>query len=128
MNNTATNCASAAADYATLESILRDAYGQSAYGKGKVRHANEGQRFEEQPICVLTDMVGLGYPVGQLMKKAHEAIGMAGRKEFALAYQELLGVIVYAAAAARYVRNHQDEDIPALAPWGYGLKEDDTNE
>ena len=84
--------------YSPLASVLRDAYLQSAKGKGKERHAN-GKPFLMQPIMSIGRMVGPGYPLGQAMKKAQEAGGMFARNNTPAAKAELLGVIVYTAAA-----------------------------
>lgn len=84
--------------YASLRRALDAAYAQSAEGKGKARHGN-GLDFDQQPIMKIGRMVGAGYPVGQAMKKGQEAIGMARRGEHEAAKAELLGAIVYAAAA-----------------------------
>lgn len=84
--------------YASLRRALDAAYAQSAEGKGKARHGN-GLDFDQQPIMKIGRMVGAGYPVGQAMKKGQEAIGMARRGEHDAAKAELLGAIVYAAAA-----------------------------
>lgn len=84
--------------YIKLRNVLDRAYEQSAYGKGKARHAND-RPFDRQPILEIGRMVGPGFALGQVMKKAQEAGGMAGRSSFEAAQAELLGVIVYAAAA-----------------------------
>jgi hypothetical protein len=86
------------ADYQKLKTVLDAAYRQSAEGKGKERHANE-RDFDRQPILEIGRMVGPGYHTGQAMKKCQEAIGMVSRGEHDKAVQELLGTIVYAAAA-----------------------------
>jgi hypothetical protein len=85
-------------DYAPLRGVLDAAYNQSAHGKGKVRHAN-AKPFTQQPIMEIGRMVGLGYQLGQAMKKAQEAGGMAARGETEAAQAELLGAIVYLSAA-----------------------------
>lgn len=85
-------------DYASLRSALDAAYDQSANGKGKKRHAND-RAFTDQPITRITEMVGHGFPLGQAIKKAQEASGMVGRGEIDAARAELLGAIVYLAAA-----------------------------
>lgn len=94
------HCSATRADpsYASLRRVLDAAFAQSAEGKGKARHGN-GLDFDQQPIMKICRMVGAGYPVGQAMKKGQEAIGMARRGEHDAAKAELLGVIVYAAAA-----------------------------
>lgn len=85
-------------DYEHLADALRAAYAQSAAGKGKDRHAN-GRPFIRQPIMEIGRMVGPGYQTGQAMKKAQEAMGMVARGETERARAELLGAIVYLAAA-----------------------------
>jgi hypothetical protein len=94
--------------YGDLRAILDEAYAQSAHGKGKERHASapEGDDlpWERQPILQITRSVGLGFPTGQSVKKITEACGMVNRGKRESAVQELLGAIVYAAAAIRYIR------------------------
>lgn len=85
-------------DYITLATALHAAYAQSASGKGRERHAN-GRPFDRQPIMEIGRMVGPGYQIGQAMKKGQEAMGMLSRNEHARAQAELLGAIVYMAAA-----------------------------
>ncbi len=84
--------------YEPLRATLELAYDQSARGKGKTRHAN-ARAFDQQPIMEIGRMVGPGYQTGQIMKKAQEATTMASRGQYTTALAELLGVIVYAAAA-----------------------------
>lgn len=85
-------------DYQKLKVVLDAAYAQSAEGKGAKIHAN-GKDFERQPILEISRMVGPGFTLGQAMKKAQESAGRIARGEYDEAAQELLGVIVYAAAA-----------------------------
>lgn len=89
--------------YASLRSILNDAYEQAASGKGRDRHAN-GKPFDRQPIMEIARMVGIGYQTGQAMKKAQEATSMAARGEGNAAEAELLGAINYLAAAVLLIR------------------------
>lgn len=84
--------------YADLREALDAAYDQSANGKGKERHAND-RAFTDQPILRITELVGHGFPLGQAIKKAQEAGGMVKRGEVEAARAELLGAIVYLAAA-----------------------------
>lgn len=84
--------------YRSLKNILDRAYEQSACGKGRERHAND-QPFDKQPIMQITDAVGVGFPLGQAAKKITEAAGMLERKNTDAAVRELLGAIVYLAAA-----------------------------
>jgi len=47
---------------------------------------------------------GIGFPTGQAIKKITEAVGMLGRGEGDAAARELLGAIVYTAAAVKFIR------------------------
>lgn len=85
--------------YASLAGVLQAAYDHAAHGKGHVRHGDDKTPFLEQPTMQIARMIGVGYPIGQLMKKAKESTGMVRRKEYDAAVAELLGVINYAAAA-----------------------------
>ena len=84
--------------YEEVAEVLAAALAQTAEGKGRERHAND-KPFDDQPMARITAMVGVGFPLGQVMKKAQEAGGMAQRGENAAAQAELLGVIVYAVGA-----------------------------
>ena len=86
-------------DYSKLRAVLDAAFEQSSAGKGKERHAN-GRPFDRQPILEISRMVGTGYATGQVMKKCQEAHAMAARGEHDRAIAEMLGAIVYSAAAA----------------------------
>ena len=88
--------------YGDLQSILQDAFDQSANGKGKERHAGQ-KAFDRQPIVEIGHMVGPGYAIGQAMKKS-QAMTMQSRAQFEAAERELLGVIVYTAAAVKLIR------------------------
>jgi hypothetical protein len=92
--------------YESLFGVLADAYAQSAFGKGKERHAG-GKPFDRQPIMELGRMLGPDGQLFQVMKKAQEAGSMARRGEAGRAEHELLGVIVYAAAAVLLIREQK---------------------
>ena len=77
--------------YEKLETVFREALKQAASGKGKERHAIEGQPFENQVSCFIAREVGLGYPLGQAAKKILESKRLSKDKAIA----ELLGVINY---------------------------------
>lgn len=81
-------------DYDPLGRVLLLAYEQAASGKGKERHANS-KPFNRQPIMEIARMVGIGYQLGQAMKKAQEASRLPNER----ARAELLGAINYLAAA-----------------------------
>lgn len=80
--------------YEPLAEILRDAFAQAAFGKGKERHADE-RPFAEQPMQMLCDLYGHGFALGQAAKKSQESM----RLPYERARAELLGAIVYTAGA-----------------------------
>lgn len=81
-------------NYDALMSILMDAYQQAASGKGADRHGY-GLNFEDQDMIAVTDRVGLGFPLGQAIKKLSEG----RRLDKASARKEFLGAMVYIAGA-----------------------------
>ena len=81
--------------YWILKDTLARAYDQAKNGKGKERHAKKNEPFEKQKICEITRRVGLGYPLGQAIKKAEEAL----RLDTQAGVKEILGAINYLAAA-----------------------------
>lgn len=86
--------------YEGLARVLGLAYEQSAVGKGKERHAN-ARPFVKQPIMEIGRMLSstCDGELYQIMKKVQEASGMIARRNPEAAQAELLGAIVYAAAA-----------------------------
>lgn len=84
--------------YEPLRAILEAAYKQASSGKGKERHAND-RPFHDQPIMHIARKRGIGFPLGQADKKSEEAQGMIERGQVDAAIRELLGSIVYTAAA-----------------------------
>lgn len=84
--------------YFPLFDVLREALNQAQIGKGEERHGN-GLPFMEQPALTITSAVGLGFPLGQAMKKIQES----QRMEPDAAKRELLGAINYLAAAILYL-------------------------
>ena len=82
--------------YFELALVLAQAFEQAADGKGKERHALEGERFEDQPIVQVAEWLGsTDFPIGQAVKKALEA----GRLSPGAAQSEILGSMNYLAAA-----------------------------
>jgi len=81
--------------YEALHLILTAAMEQAATGKGLERHGDIGVPFVSQPICTIARDVGLGFPLGQALKKIRESKRLA----WPAARRELLGAIVYTAAA-----------------------------
>ena len=98
-------------DYGPLRSVLDMALNQAAFQKGAERHAN-GKPFTDQPMMEIGRMAGLGFPVGQAMKKGQEAIGMVARGQRDAAERELLGAINYLAGAVLLIREQNAEKSP----------------
>ena len=92
--------------YEAFKRILAEAYNQAAYGKGKDRHAEECELFEKQPICEISRRVGLGYPLGQAVKKIYESKRLSGERGIG----ELLGAINYLVAAIIVRREENESD------------------
>lgn len=81
--------------YEPLADVLQKALDQSQRGKGHERHQRGETPFLRQPICEIGRMTGVGYNIGQAMKKGQEAMRLPTER----AQAELLGAIVYLAAA-----------------------------
>jgi hypothetical protein len=90
-------------NYVTLRAILDGAFAQASTGKGKERHARD-LPFERQPMLETTRLVGVGFPLGQAIKKAGEAAGMIKRGQYDAAEAECLGAINYLAGAVAWMR------------------------
>lgn len=90
--------------YEDLRQIFEMALAQARDGKGKERHAKPGERFRDQKICEITRRVGMGFPLGQAVKKIEESQRLPGGHGMA----EILGAINYLAAAVIVLR----EDFP----------------
>lgn len=69
-------------------------------GKGRERHNPHNLRFEDQPIMAIQRAVGIGYPLGQIMKKAQEVTALESNQQ---KVEELLDIIVYAAATVMWL-------------------------
>jgi hypothetical protein len=93
--------------YNKLERVLTRAKGQASEGKGKQRHAKEGEPFEKQKICEITRRVGIGYPLGQAIKKVIESDRLSTEAGVA----ELLGAINYIAAAVIVMEEKEQEPV-----------------
>lgn len=92
--------------YEHLAAVLKDAYAQAAFGKGKERHAND-LPFDHQPMQAISRL--LGNPTGmtyQVCKKVVEAMNM---KDYAARRRELLGAIVYLAGVIVYEDNEHGD-------------------
>lgn len=90
--------------YEDLAEVLHDALMQSAGGKGKERHGKDGLPFSEQRIMLVAKDHGLGYLTGQAAKKLGEAHRLLELKGPEAAQAEILGAIVYSAAAVLHLK------------------------
>lgn len=84
--------------YASLKAIFERAVNQAEYGKGKERHVQDNESFDEQPIMAIQKMVGYGFSLGQAIKKLQES----ARLPYERAIPECLGAMNYIAAAIIY--------------------------
>lgn len=90
--------------YAPLAAVLKEAYDQASKGKGKERHAN-GRPFIDQPIFQINRAIGSAHgAIYQVAKKAEESAKMSDGQR---ACKELMGSIVYAAAAIILIREFE---------------------
>ena len=96
--------------YFALAAVLGDALEQASKGKGKERHAN-ARPFLDQPIMAIGRMLGstADGEFYQVIKKAQEASNMVARGNTSGAKAELLGVIVYAAAAYLLIEESESQ-------------------
>lgn len=85
--------------YESLRGVLIEAFARAAATKGVKRHAREGEVFEQQSLFTITRAVGLGFPLGQAMKKIGEHTETSEQK-----VTELLDAIVYLSAAVIAIR------------------------
>lgn len=94
--------------YRPLFETLMEAFRQASEGKGKERHGN-GRPFLEQPIFTIAESHGAGFLTGQAVKKLCETPGLYENKGADAAVRELLGAIVYSAAAVIYLQSGDDD-------------------
>ena len=89
--------------YDALADVLARAFEQAASGKGAQRHG-QGQAFDEQPMQTIAQLVGVGGPLYQAIKKAQESMRMPPDA----AVRELLGAINYLAGAVIFLEARND--------------------
>ena len=93
-------------EYISLGLVMQSALEQASKGKGRERHASEGESYEDQIICEVARRVGLGYPLGQAVKKIYESQRLIPQ----LGVQELLGAMNYLAAAVIVMQERMEEE------------------
>ena len=93
-------------EYISLGLVMQSALEQASKGKGRERHASEGEAYEDQIICEVARRVGLGYPLGQAVKKIYESQRLIPQ----LGVQELLGAMNYLAAAVIVMQERMEEE------------------
>lgn len=86
-------------EYSRLSGVFQAALEQASEGKGKARHANKGERFEDQQIVEIAMRLS-GNPAAGPLFQAVKKIYESGRFDNSgAAVNELYGAIVYIAAA-----------------------------
>lgn len=93
-------------EYARLRAVLEAAAMQAIAGKGKERHAERGESFEEQQICEITRRLRKSPVAGSLfqaVKKCYESSRLPRDRAVA----ELRGAINYIAAAIIVLEEHE---------------------
>lgn len=83
--------------YDTLSQVLSDAIDQASKGKGRIRHATDGEPFERQQICEIARRLE-GSQVAGVLFQAVKKVYESKRLDTDGAIQELLGAINYIAA------------------------------
>ena len=95
-----------------LEQVFSDVLSQVTDGKGRERHGKnyngEDLSFFDQPLMIITQFFGNGFPLGQAVKKLTEVPAILEQKGQEAAYNEILGAIAYAASAALQLRVEHD--------------------
>lgn len=91
--------------YESLMFVLFDAFKRASDGKGSQRHG-DGRPFEEQWILRGLRVFGLGGAQFQIGKKNEEICNLTEDKD---KVNELLDIIVYAAAGVVYLREEAEE-------------------
>lgn len=90
--------------FSSLNDVLIASRYRAEHGKGKVRHVVGDEEFKDQIICDL-ERQQFGFARGQAAKKLQESLRLKPKE----AIEELLGAIVYIAAAI-IVLQEKDED------------------
>ena len=107
--------------YESLGSVLAEAVEQASGGKGAERHAYSSEPFSGQLIREIPFRLGPGgecFCLGQAVKKIYES----RRLPPARARAELLGAVVYVAAAVPLLRDAESAGAPEAADMPRFLK------
>ena len=91
--------------YENWRIVVESALEQAVEGKGK-RHYQGQKAWDEQPIMQITEVCGIGFPIGQAMKKLDECL----RMEPGAQRRELLGALNYVVAAVIKCNNDASRD------------------
>ena len=86
--------------YEELRRVMWMAYDQATTGKGDIRHADI-LKWQNQMSLRITRMVGIGFPLGQALKKIEESLRLKKDDQI----QELLGAVNYLLKAICYLDN-----------------------
>lgn len=100
-------------NYQVLERILKEAYEQAAEGKGKERHAVEGEPFERQPMFEITRRLK-GSPIGGVLYQAVKKIYESSRLPYPQSKKELLGAMNYLAGGVALLDETAGKERPAV--------------
>lgn len=84
--------------YESLACILQRALDQAQSGKGAERHANS-LPFDQQPMQTIAGQVGIGFLLGQAIKKVQESQALPEGRDVA----ELYGANNYLAGAVLFL-------------------------
>ena len=91
--------------YQPLMKVLEQALDRAQVGKGRERHA-DGDPFNQQLICWIPRKLGLGFNLGQVIKKVCEIQRLT---TYEAQIAELLDCIVYLAAAIIVLQEEEQE-------------------
>lgn len=101
-----------------FQNILKEVENQVFHGKGDERHGH-GSSFENQPWKHITDNVGIGFVVGQALKKLmelrtfephHSDLKEERERRYKAWKREALGAVVYIVMAIMYKDMIEDGD------------------
>ena len=84
--------------YDSLRDVFMMAVNEAISGKGGQRHGTS-DKFENQQLCSFMREAGLSPAMYQIQKKARELLRFKGKNRKERVRRELLGIIIYAAAA-----------------------------